>query len=408
MRRSVDDHLRAVLETVRPLPPFEQPLAEVLDLVLCEDVTSAVDLPGFDNSAMDGYAVRAQDLDGAAPEHMVTLPVTGEIPAGQPAMTAVAPGSAIRIMTGAPIPHGADAIVPVEWTDGGVASVAITQQPAVGNSIRRAGEDLRAGDLVLEIGTVLGPRQIGLLAAIGRARALVRPRPRVVVISSGSELVEPGGPLGEGMIYESNSYALTAAVRRAGAVPYRVGIVEDDAKAVTDTLSDQLVRADAVITSGGVSKGAYDVIKEVLSKLGTVDFAEVTMQPGKPQGFGVIGEDRTPIFTLPGNPVSAYVSFEVFVRPALRQMMGLSNLYRPVVQATVTEPFTSARGKRQFARGLAEHTAYGWQVRVVGGHGSHLVGSLALSNCLVVVPEYITGMVPGEQVETWLLDEEPA
>ena len=402
MRRSVDEHLAAVLDTVQPLPPFEQPIAEALDLVLCEDVVAPLDLPSFDNSAMDGYAVRAADL-AAAP---VTLPVTGEIAAGQPAMIAVAPGSAVRIMTGAPVPRGADAVVPVEWTDGGIAQVTINQQPAVGGSVRRVGEDLHAGDQVLTSGTMLGPRQIGLLAAIGRSRALVRPRPRVVIISSGDELVEPGVRLGEGRIYDSNSYTLAAAARRTGAVAYRVGRVADDAKAITDMLEDQLVRADVVITSGGVSKGAYDTVKEVLSKLGTVDFPEVTMQPGKPQGFGVIGEDRVPIFTLPGNPVSAYVSFEVFVRPALRKMMGRAPFERTPVSARVVEPFSSARGRRQFARGYAEAAADGWQVRVVGGHGSHLLGNLAHSNALVVVPEHITGMVPGEMVETWLLDED--
>jgi molybdopterin molybdotransferase len=404
--RSVDEHLTAVLDLVRPLPPFEQPAADVLDLVLCEDVTSLVDLPGFDNSAMDGYAVRAADLAEASPEHQVTLPVTGEIAAGQPATIALAPDTAVRIMTGAPIPHGADAVVPVEWTDGGVAQVAVAQRPEVGNSIRRAGEDLHTGDEVLSAGTRLGPRQVGLLAAIGRSRVLVRPQPRVVVISSGDELVEPGNPLDEGHIYDSNSYMLAAAVRRVGAIAYRVGSVSDDAKTVSDTLQDQLVRADIVITSGGVSKGAYDTVKEVLSKLGTVDFTEVAMQPGKPQGLGVIGEDRTPIFTLPGNPVSAYVSFEVFVRPALRKMMGREPYSRTPVQATVAEAFTSAPGKRQFARGYAEPTTGGWQVRVVGGHGSHLLAGLAQSNALVVIPEDVTAMQQGEHAEVWLLDED--
>jgi len=407
MRRSVDDHLRVVLDTVRPLPPFEQPLAEALGLGLCEHVDSTISLPGFDNSAMDGYAVRAADLAGATEEHPVTLPVTGEVAAGRGAPIAVAPGAAVRIMTGAPVPHGADAVVPVEWTDGGIANVAVVKQPDVGNSIRRMGEDLSAGDRLLDAGTVIGPRQVALLAAVGRPRVLVRPRPRVVIVSSGSELREPGTPLGEGEVYDANSYALAAAARQAGAVPYRVGIVADDPKTVMDTLNDQLVRADVVVTSGGVSMGAYDVVKEVLSTLGTVEFAEVVMQPGKPQGFGVIGEDETPIFTLPGNPVSAYVSFEVFVRPALRKMMGREPYTRTPVTATVTEPFRSARGKRQFARGLASRTPDGWQVRVVGGHGSHLVGDLSRSNALVVVPEHITGMVPGEQVETWLLDEGP-
>jgi molybdopterin molybdotransferase len=404
--RSVDEHLRVVLETVRPLPPFEQPLAEVLDEVLCEDVSSPISLPSFDNSAMDGYAVRAADLAGATEQSPVTLPVTGEVAAGAGVPQAVAAGAAVRIMTGAPVPHGADAVVPVEWTDGGVARVSVMRRPEPGNSIRRAGEDLVAGTQVLEAGAVLGPRQIALLASIGRSRVLARPRPRVVVVSSGSELREPGSPLAEGEVYDANSYALAAAVRQAGGVAYRVGAVEDDPKRVLDTLNDQLVRADLVITSGGVSKGAYDVVKEVLSTLGTVEFVEVGMQPGKPQGFGVIGDDSTPIFTLPGNPVSAYVSFEVFVRPALQRMMGRSPHTRPVVMAAAAEPIRSPEGKRQFARGLASRIDDGWEVRMVGGHGSHLVGSLAHANALVVIGEDVTELKAGEQVETWLLDDE--
>jgi molybdopterin molybdotransferase len=406
MRRSVDEHLEAVLGRVRPLPPFEQPLMDALGLVLCEDVVSQVSLPGFDNSAMDGYAVRAEDLAGAGPEQPVTLPVTGEIAAGQSRPIVVTPGTAVRIMTGAPVPRGADAVVPLEWTDGGTASVQVVQQPSLGNSIRRAGEDLPAGRTVLERDTVLGPRQIALLAAVGRARVTVRPRPRVVVISTGAELREPGTRLNEGQIYDSNSYALSAAARQAGAVVYRVGIVDDDPRKIMDTLSDQLVRADLVITSGGVSKGAYDVVKEVLTRLGTVDFPEVGMQPGKPQGFGVIGEDEVPIFTLPGNPVSAYVSFEVFVRPALRKLMGAVPYRRQPVTAVMLDDFSSPAGRRQFVRAAVTSGGEGWMARTVGGHGSHLLGGLSRSNALIVVPEDVTSVRAGERAEVWLLDQE--
>jgi molybdopterin molybdotransferase len=228
----------------------------------------------------------------------------------------------------------------------------------------------------------------------------------VVVVSTGAELREPGTRLGDGQIYDSNSYTLAAAARQAGAVVYRVGIVDDDPKKIMDTLSDQLVRADLVITTGGVSKGAYDVVKEVLSKLGTIDFPEVAMQPGKPQGFGVMGEDEVPIFTLPGNPVSAYVSFEVFVRPALRKLMGATAHRRTTVQGVVRNGFSSPAGRRQFVRAAATSGDEGWMASTVGGHGSHLLGGLSRSNALIVVPEDVTTVRAGEQAELWLLDEE--
>ncbi|WP_328991287.1 molybdopterin molybdotransferase MoeA [Kribbella sp. NBC_01245] len=406
MRRSVDEHLQAVLERIAPLPPFEQPLLETLGLVLCEDVDSAISLPGFDNSAMDGYAVQAADLAGASEENPITLPVMGDIAAGRSRPLVVTQGTATRIMTGAPMPRGADAVVPVEWTDGGAVSVRINRQPQLGASIRRAAEDIAAGDRVLDKDTLLGPRQLAILAAVGRSRVMARPRPRVVVISTGAELREPGSKLEHGQIYDSNSYTLAAAARQAGAIVYRVGIVDDDEKQFLDTLSDQLVRADLVITTGGVSKGAYDVVKEVLRKTGTIDFPEVAMQPGKPQGFGVIGEDATPIFTLPGNPVSAYVSFEVFIRPALRKLMGRLPYRRQAVSGVLLDDFSSPKGKRQFVRAAASLNEDGWMIRTVGGHGSHLLGGMSRANALIVVPEEVTGMRAGEKAEIWLLDEE--
>ena len=255
---------------------------------------------------MDGYAVRLADVATAGDTTPVTLHVSGDLAAGSAGEISVRPGFAVRIMTGAPTPPGAEAVVPVEWTDGGVTTVAIRRAPAPAQHIRRAGDDLQAGALVLPAGVHLNAPQIGLLAAAGRASVMCRPRPRVVVISTGDELVEVGDPLGPGQIPDSNSHALTAAAREAGALAFRVGGVRDDPQLLRETL-DHLIRADAVITSGGVSVGAYDVVKEVLSEVGTSTFDKVAMQPGMPQGFGEIGPDQTPIFTLPGNPVSALV-----------------------------------------------------------------------------------------------------
>jgi molybdopterin molybdotransferase len=402
--RSVDEHVAHILEVVKPLPPYEQPLLEALGLPICEDVDADVDLPGFDNSAMDGYAVRSVDVEGATIESPVRLPVVGESAAGQTKAYALSPGQALKIMTGAPIPTGADAVVPIEWTDGGIAQDKITAEPRSGLHVRHRGEDVKAGERVLEDGTSIGPRQAAILAAIGRSRIMARPRPRVVVISTGSELREPGTPLGTDSIYDSNSFSLAAQARAADVIAYRVGIVSDDARELTDTLSDQLVRADLVVTSGGVSKGEYDIVKDVLSRLGTVEFTEVAMQPGKPQGFGTIGEDDTPIFTLPGNPVSSYVSFEVFVLPALRRMMGKLPYRRPLVRAVCTESFSSPRGKRQYARAWFEVNTRGASVAPVGGQASHVIGGLSRSNALIVVPESADGIEAGATVDAMVLD----
>ncbi|MGI9157208.1 MAG: molybdopterin molybdotransferase MoeA [Marmoricola sp.] len=306
----VDQHLKRILDAIEPLHAYDQPLLDAMGLPIAEDVTADGELPAFDNSGMDGYAVSFRDVAEASSQRPVHLPVVGEIAAGGAgAVMSMSPGTAVRIMTGAPVPEGCTAVVPVEWTDGGTVKVLIDQAPTEGQHIRRAGEDVRAGDQLLSVGDLIGPRQIGLLASVGRARVSARPRPRVVVISTGDELREPGEKLGPDSIYDGNSYMLAAAARAVGAIAYRVGIVRDDGEGFAAALSDQLVRADVVVTSGGVSKGAYDVVKEVLTEQGGVHFAEVAMQPGKPQGFGFVGEDDTPIFTLPGNSVSPYVSF---------------------------------------------------------------------------------------------------
>jgi molybdopterin molybdotransferase len=402
--RSVDEHLSRILDVIRPLSPYEQPLLEALGLPVCQDVTSTLDLPSFDNSAMDGYACRLDDVRDASRDHPVLLPVVGESAAGQTKAYALPPGQAVKIMTGAPLPTGADVVVPIEWTDGGRAKVSIVQAPVAGQHVRHRGEDVRSGDLLLEEGTVLGPRQIAVVAASGLAQVRARPRPRVVVISTGSELREPGESLGFDSVYDANSFSLAAAARQADAIAYRVGIVSDDPQELTAALSDQLVRADVVVTSGGVSQGDYDVVKDVLSSVGTVEFTEVAMQPGKPQGFGTIGEDDTPIFTLPGNPVSSYVSFETFVLPAIRRMMGKLPYRRPLVRATCTAGFSSIRGRKQYVRGRFEVTAHGGAVTPVGGHGSHLMASLSQSDCLIVVPEQAAVVETGSLVDVAVLD----
>jgi molybdopterin molybdotransferase len=403
---TVDEHVDRIVTSIRPLPPYDQPLLEALGLSVCEPITATIDLPSFDNSAMDGYAVYFDDVATASEDHPVHLPVVGEMAAGQTRLFALSPGTTVRIMTGAPVPQGADAVVPIEWTDGGVAHVRITRAPERGQHVRTRGEDVRAGDVLLEEGQVLGPRQLGLIASVGRAQVRARPRPRVVVISTGAELREPGTSLGHDSIYDGNSFMLAAAARDAGAIAYRVGIVSDDPNEFQDALSDQLVRADLVVTSGGVSKGAYDVVKEVLSGVGTVSFGEVAMQPGKPQGFGFVGEDATPIITLPGNPVSSYVSFEVFAVPAIRRMMGLLPYRRPTVRAQCTRGFSSIPGRQQYVRARIEYDEQAARVTPVGGHGSHLMGDLSESNALLVVPPDTTNVEAGSQVQVLALNRD--
>jgi molybdopterin molybdotransferase len=394
----VDDHLARILGAVAPLPAATVPLSEALGLVVAADVVSTLPLPAFDNSAMDGYAVHQRDVVGATPESPVHLPVVGGIGAGAAAIDELAPGTAVKIMTGAPVPPGATAVVPYEWTDRGSNEVLIEQPAVVGQNIRRSGEDVDAGDLLVSSGTVLGPRHLGLLAGAGEGRVSVHPRPRVVIVSTGSELREPGQPLGPGQIHDANSTLLASAARAAGASAYRVGSVADEPGAFLETLQDQLSRADLIVTSGGVSQGDFDVVKAALKD--RLWFGDVAMQPGKPQGFGTV--DGVPVFTLPGNPVSAYLSFQLFVLPALRTLQGRHRVVHPLRSARCSKGFGSAYGKRQFVRAAYDAGL----VAPVGGHGSHLLGDLAAANALIVVPEETTEVRAGDTVQVLLLDEE--
>ncbi|MFF4340473.1 gephyrin-like molybdotransferase Glp [Kitasatospora sp. NPDC001540] len=416
---TVDEHLADVLAAVAPLPPIELQLLDAQGCRLAEDVRAADDLPPFDNSSMDGYALRTADTVRATERYPSVLAVVGDIAAGAADLPKVGPGQAARIMTGAPVPPGAEAVAPVEWTDGGTGTgraadamgapvageeVRVLRPVAEGAHIRRRGSDVTAGDTVLEAGTVLGPTQLGLLAAIGRGTVRVAPRPRVVVLSTGSELVQPGEAAGPGRIHDSNSFTLTAAAIAAGAVAYRVGGVPDEADTLRAVLEDQLGRADLIVTSGGVSVGAYDVVKEVFADYGGVDFRRLRMQPGKPQGFGRIGGGPgVPLLALPGNPVSAYISFELFVRPVIRTMLGAPDVHRPVVRAVTTAALRSPAGRWQFLRGRYDPAA--GSVSPVGGEGSHLVGALARADCLITVPEDTTALPAGSAVDVVLLTD---
>ena len=395
---SVEEYRAAVLAGLSPLPRVDVPLAQSLGLVLAADVTAPWPLPSFDNSSMDGYAVRAADVAAARPGAPVTLEVIDDVPAGLMPIRPVTAGTATRIMTGAPMPAGADCVVPVERTDGGTDVVAITEGVDPGAYIRRAGDDVQAGDRVLTAGTVITSRQIAVLAAVGCDTVPVHRRPRVAVLATGSELVEPGTPLEPGLIVDSNSFMLIAAIEEAGATAIRVPPVVDDEELFLAAVQSQLVGpepADLLITTGGVSMGAYDTVKAVFSQLGTVAFMKVAMNPGMPQGFGHVGRSATPIITLPGNPVSSYVSFENFVRPAIRTLQGWPQPMRPVRLVPLLEGFRSMPGKRQFMRGALD----GDSVRPVGGAGSHAVGGLAKADCLIVVPEDVIELAAGDVVE---------
>ncbi len=397
--RPVAEQLAKVLATIGSIDPIQLALLDAQGLLLAEEIVADAPLPGFDNAAMDGYAVRAVDLRQASEAEPISLPVVGDVLAGARSVSGMGPGLCMRIMTGAPIPPGADAVIPLEHTDRGVARVQIHRPVRSGECVRRAGEDLAAGALALAPGATLGPQQIALLAAVGHDRVMVHPRPRVVVISTGSELVDVGKQAGFGEVSDSNSYMLAAAARDAGADAYRVGIVPDDHARLLDVLDSQLLRADVIITSGGVSMGAFDIVKEALSQIGTVEFTTIAMQPGSPQGFGTLGRERTPIFCLPGNPVSSLVSFEVFVRPAIRKLLGKRNVHRQSIQAMALERMDSPEGKRQYRRGLLHREPDGrYSVSLVGGNGSHLVAAMAASNCLVVIDEDVTEVVPGSRV----------
>ena len=395
---SVETYLADILAAIRPLPPRVLALADALGAVLTDDVAARYPLPSFDNSAMDGYAVRAADVATATEDSPVVLPVDGEVAAGDTGPRDLVPGSVIRIMTGAPMPAGADAVVQVELTDGGTERVTIHGSVEAGHAVRLTGGDAQPGDLLLPAGTRLRAVHVGLLAAAGHGTVRARPRPRVTVISTGNELVEPGAELIRGRIWESNATMLAAAAREAGCPARRYPIVRDTTDALLAAVQDALAGADLLVTSGGVSMGGeHDVVKAALGTLGTVTFRKVAMQPGMPQGFGTVGPAATPIFTLPGNPVSAYVSFCLFVRPALDALQDSYEERAKPGQAVLAGPARSPAERRSFLRGVLDGPA--GLVTPVSGQASHQLASLARANALIIVPEHITSLDAGETVD---------
>ena len=403
--RSVEEHRRVVAGLITRRRPVTLPLADTLGLVLADDVVAPLSLPGFDNSAMDGYAVVADDVATATPEQPVLLPVAEDIPAGRTDALTLKPGTAHRIMTGAPLPAGATAVVPVEVTDGATDAVTIRSGAKPNQHIRRAGEDVTAGTTVLRAGQVVTPAALGLAAALGLGELTVIPRQRVLVMSTGTELVALGTPLQPGQIYESNAVMLAAAIRDAGAEVVASPMAGDDVDVFRDVLGRHVGQADLIITTGGVSAGAYEVVKDAFGAAGPaesgmsgeVDFVKVAMQPGMPQGAGAV--NGIPIITLPGNPVSALVSFEVFIRSPLRAAMGLPHPERPRRTAVLTEDLTSPRGKRQFRRGFLDGSA--GTVTSYGPPASHHLRWLASANCLLEIDEDAVEVAAGSQVQVW-------
>jgi molybdopterin molybdotransferase len=408
---SVDQALEKVLEHVSVLEAEERPILDCLGQVLAEDVFSKINIPPLDNSAMDGYAVRSADTRGAGPKSPRVLRVIETVAAGAVARSKVSPGTAVRIMTGASLPEGADGVVKFEDTDesergGTPAEISVLIEVKPGAEVRRAGEDIAAGSLVLSKGTVLRASEIGVLASLGLTRVQVVRRPVVAILATGDELVDVNKPLPAGKIYNSNSYSLAALVKNYGALPKMLGIALDNEDSLLSELRGGF-EADMVLTSGGVSLGDYDVVRDVLAKQGEIVFWRVREKPGKPFVFGLLkgqGAKDIPFFGLAGNPVSAMVNFELFVRPAILRMMGRGNLNKPRVKAVMEDTIKNIDGRRVFTRVMVEKRGGGYFARLTGPQGSGILTSMALANGLAIVPEDRPGVEPGDEVEVMMLD----
>ena len=426
---SVEEARDLVLAAIAaPLPAEEVPTDDALGRVLAAPVVAATDLPPWDNSAMDGYAVRAADTDGATEAAPIRLTVVGDVRAGTAPEASVSAGVAVRIATGAPLPPGADAVIPVEDTTpldaagsrgprgrdatGPLPAACLVYVPvAPGASVRRAGDDLHAGTVVLEPGAALTPAGIALAAGSGNGRLTVTRRPRVAVLATGDEVRPPGATLGAAGIPDSNGPGLAALAADAGGEPIRLGVASDVLDDVLGRLRAAIAEgADAIVVSGGVSVGPYDVVKLAFDAIGRIDLWRVAVQPGKPFAFGTAdrpgGGPPVLLFGLPGNPVSGFVTFELFVRPALRRLAGRRDLLRPTDRAVLDEPVSKSHGRRAFLRVVAGgRDAHGRvRVRLAGGQGSHVLSALAAADALAIIPEENDSLPAGAEVELWWLD----
>ena len=411
---SVEEAFERIMASFGPLEAEERPLLETLGQVLTDDITSPLDLPPLANSAMDGYALLGQDIRGAAQDSPRELTVIGLIAAGQVPTQTVIPGTAIRIMTGAPIPEGADTVVPFEETDevrrrnAGIAldRVAILSDLPLGSNLRPAGEDLRRGQLVLEAGTAVRAAEVGVMASLGLEKAPVIRRPIVSILATGDELAAIGQSLDAGKIYDSNSFTVAASVIACGGIPKVLGIARDNLEDLRSKL-DEAAPCDLVITSAGVSKGDYDIVKDVLNERGDINFWSVRMRPAKPLAFGHLrdqGGRTIPLLGLPGNPVSAMVAFEMFARPAIRTMLGRRPLNRPMVDGMLTGAIYNTDGRRVYARVEAVLRDGTYYATPAGPQGSNILTSMSRANALAICPEDLPVKHAGEPVRIIMLD----
>ncbi len=405
--RSVEEQQARVMAAAVAPRPVRVPIAESQGLMCAEEVITEQPLPGFDQAAIDGYAVRSVDVNDGG-EGEIVLPVTAVIEAGTRTPSRLQPKQAARVQTGAPMPTLADAVLPLRWTDGGQSRVRVLRGVRSGAYVRRAGDDVQPGDVAVRSGAIIGPAQVGLLAAVGRERVLVHPRPRVTVMSVGGELVDISRTPGNGQVYDVNSYALAAAARDAGAEVSRIGIVSAGGSELRDVVESQLNRAEVVVIAGAVGGGAAENLRAVLSELGDMEVTRIAMHPGSVQGFGQLGPEGVPTFLLPTNPVSALVVFEVMVRPLIRLSLGKRQAIRRVIRARTLKGIESVPGRKGFLRGqlLRDQDSGDYLVEAIGdtpGGSSHLLASLAEANCLVMVPSDVVEIDAGEFVDVAFL-----
>ena len=433
--RSVDDQLALVTDAATTPEPVRIGISNALGLMCAEQVQANQPLPGFPQAAIDGYAVRAVDIggerglrvrrhkdqeeqsaegeegaDSPQPEVERSLPVVGEVPAGSKQPLRLQPKQAVRVYTGAPLPTLADAVLPLEWTDRGRKRVTAHRPVRSGDFVRRVGDDIQPGDVAVSSGTVLGPAQIGLLAAVGRSKVLVYPRPRITIISFGRELVDLDQEPALGQVFDVNSYSLAAAAREAGAEVHRVGIAEGEPRRIREALEKHIARSEVLVISGTVGGAGAEAIREILDDLGDVDTSRVAMHPGSVQGFGLVGEERIPTFLLPSNPVSALVVFEVYIRPLIRLALGKRNAHRRVVRARALNHIDSRPGRRGFirARLMRDAETADYLVEGLGGAAgapAHLLAGLSEANAMIRVPEEVTEIRPGDVVDVLFLTQ---